>query len=272
MLHEIEPLHLDNSFKYIEPTDKDFCICFSFGNILVGDGDTARFPIYSEVKLMVEKCVYIFSIDGHKYFLCQLREDEPVGYHLVPMRTFMSLKPKATVYAGMTAFHLYVWYRDTKYCGRCGSPLTHDTKERMMYCDKCKNQIYPKIMPAIIVGVIHEDKILVTKYRGREYGGYALIAGFTEIGETAEQTVAREVMEEAGVKVKNIKYFGTQPWGIAQDLLLGYFCELDGEPNIKMDDQELSYASFVSRDELDVEDHDVSLTNRMLYLFSKGEV
>lgn len=274
MLHEIEPLYLDNSFEYIKPEDGDFCICFSYGNIMVGDGDSARFPVYEELKFLIDRSVYLFSIGGHKYFLCQLREDDVVGYQFVTIKRFMSLKPKAVVYAGMTAYHLAVWYRDTKFCGRCGHPLVHDHKERMMYCENCKNAIYPKIMPAVIVGVIHDDKILVTKYRDRERekSGYALIAGFTEIGETAEETVAREVMEETGVKVKNIKYFGTQPWGVAQDLLLGFFCELDGEPKIKMDDQELSYASFVSRDELEVEDHDVSMTNRMLYLFANGQV
>lgn len=272
MLHEIEPLKLDNSFKYIKPEVEDYCICFSFGNIMVGDGEHARFPQYDEIKFLVDRSVYLFEIDGHKYFLCQLREDEVVGYQFVPIRRFMSMKPKATIYAGMTAYHLAVWYRDTRFCGRCGHPLVHDHKERMMFCSNCKNQIYPKIMPAVIVGVIYKDKILVTKYRDRERNGYALIAGFTEIGETAEETVEREVMEETGVKVKNIKYFGTQPWGVAQDLLLGYFCELDGEPDIDMDENELSYASFVSRDQLDVDDHDISMTNRMLYLFSKGEV
>ena len=144
--------------------------------------------------------------------------------------------------------------------------------ERMMHCEKCNNKIYPKIMPAVIVGVISGDKILVTRYKGRPYKGYALIAGFTEIGETAEETVAREVMEETGVKVKNIRYFGSQPWGIAQDLLMGFFCEADGDTEIKIDENELSWGSFISRDELDIEDEDVSLTNRMLYLFSKGMV
>ena len=76
-------------------------------------------------------------------------------------------------------------------------------------------------MPAVIVAVTNGDKILVTRYKGRPYRGYALIAGFCEIGETGEETVAREVFEEAGVKVKNIRYYTTQPWGIAQDLLLG---------------------------------------------------
>ena len=76
----------------------------------------------------------------------------------------------------------------------------------MMKCPSCGNMVFPKIAPAVIVGVTNGDKILMTKYAGREYKKYALIAGFTEIGETAEQTVEREVMEEVGLHVKNIRY------------------------------------------------------------------
>lgn len=271
MLHEIGPDKLDNSFKNIEPKDNDYCICFNFGNIMVRDGSQAAFPTYGELKFVVDSYIYLFSIAGRNYFLCLLRVDDIVGYEYMPMKKFRALKPKLVVYAGMTAYHLYIWYRDNRFCGRCGNHLVHDKKERMLFCGKCNNQIFPKIMPAVIVAVTCGDKILVSKYKGREYRGYALIAGFTEIGETAEETVEREVLEETGIKVKNIKYFATQPWGIAQDLLLGYFCEADEGQEIKVDDNELSWASWVSRDELDIEDQDMSLTNRMLYLFSKGE-
>ena len=75
----------------------------------------------------------------------------------------------------------------------------------------------------------------MTKYAGRQYTRYALIAGFTEIGETMEETVQREVLEEVGLKVKNITYYKSQPWGFAGDMLLGFFCELDGSDEIKMD-------------------------------------
>ena len=102
--------------------------------------------------------------------------------------------------------------------------------------------VFPKIAPAVIVGVTHGDKILMTKYAGREYKRYALIAGFTEIGETAEETVKREVMEEVGLTVKNIRYYKSQPWGFDSNLLLGYFCELAEEEEIHLDEEELSVA------------------------------
>ena len=135
----------------------------------------------------------------------------------------------------------------------------------------CGYTAYPRIMPAVIVGVKNGDSILLTKYR-TGFHHNALIAGFTEIGETAEETVAREVMEEAGVRVKNITYYKTQPWGIANDLLIGYYCDLDGDPSITMDKGELKYAAWVKREDIQLQPDDASLTNEMMLMFKNGTI
>ncbi len=142
-----------------------------------------------------------------------------------------------------------------------------------MKCPKCGYTCYPRIMPAVIVGVLDPatERILVTRYRGG-YRHNALIAGFTEIGETMEETVAREVMEECGVKVKNVRYYKSQPWGIANDMLLGYYCELDGNGEITMDENELGFAKWLTRDELELQPDDFSLTNEMMMRFKEGKV
>ena len=132
--------------------------------------------------------------------------------------------------------------------------------------------VYPRINPAVIVGVTDGDRLLLTKYRGRAYKKYALVAGFTEIGESFEQTVAREVMEETGLKVKNIRYYKSQPWGFADNILAGYFCEVDGDPTIRMDQEELSVAEWFQRDAIPVEPEDLSLTNEMIIHFKQGGV
>lgn len=94
--------------------------------------------------------------------------------------------------------------------------------------------VFPKISPAVIVAVTDNDRVLLTKYAGRTYKNYALVAGFNEAGETIEQTVRREVMEEVGLKVKNLKYYKSQPWGLSGSLLSGFFCELDGDDKITL--------------------------------------
>lgn len=270
MLQEIEPRHLDNQYHPV-PMGPGARICvFRDKDVLVSRREeSVILPDWELLKDDIVRSVYLFSVDEEPYFLAELREDAvlPEGYMFDNVRSHRRLQPKYTVYAEMTAWHLYIWYRDNCFCGRCGHRTVHDGKLRMLSCPDCGNMIFPKICPAIIVGVINGDHILLTKYSGRAYKNYALIAGFTEIGETAEDTVRREVFEEAGVHVKNIRYWGTQPWGIDSDLLLGYFADLDGSAEITMDREELSVAGWFHRDEMDIPADDVSLTNDMIRAF-----
>ena len=130
--------------------------------------------------------------------------------------------------------------------------------------------IYPRINPAVIVGVIKGDCLLITRYR-TGFAHNALVAGFAEIGETLEQTVRREVMEETGVSVRNIRYYKSQPWGMAQDLLTGFFCEADEESVIHMDQNELKYAEWVRRNDIVLQPNNLSLTNEMMSRFKNRE-
>ena len=116
------------------------------------------------------------------------------------------------------------------------------------------------------------DKILMSKYAGRAYKKYALLAGFTEIGETVEQTVAREVMEEVGLKVKNIRYYKSQPWAFSDTLLMGFYCDLDGDDTIILDQNELALAEWFSREDIPEVTSMESLTNEMIIRFKNGEV
>ena len=97
-----------------------------------------------------------------------------------------------------------------------------------------------------------------------------LRAGFTEIGETLEETVSREVMEEVGLKVKNITYYKNQPWAFSDTLLMGFFCELDGSNQVKLDENELALAEWFERNQIPVEPDDISLTNEMMMVFRDG--
>ena len=140
-----------------------------------------------------------------------------------------------------------------------------------MRCPACGNMIFPRIAPAVIIALVDGDRILMSQYANRNYKRYALLAGFIEIGETAEEAVAREVMEEVGLKVKNIRYYKSQPWGIAGNLSLGYFCDLDGEDAIRLDENELAMADWYHRDAIDAEDDGISLTREMMRIFSEGK-
>lgn len=157
-------------------------------------------------------------------------------------RVLRSDNPRTVCFAGFTAYQLFQWYRSNKFCGFCGCRTEHSKTERALVCPHCGNTIYPKIAPAVIVAVTDGDNIVVTQYKDRPYRGVALIAGFCEIGETPEQTCAREVAEEVCLKIKNLRYYGSQPWGIDSNLLLGYVAEVDGSRTIVRDENELAQA------------------------------
>lgn len=288
MIQDIFPKVYHNEYQDIKPAANDFILIFHKNTVLVRfKEDKLRYPTLTELSDIACEYYYLFSIDDYKYFLAFPQFSGPNGKHLttafntsadIPaislagytyenVSIFRTANSRHTAFAGITAHHLFNWYQTNQFCGRCASKMMPDHKERMLYCPDCHNMVYPRISPAVIVGVINKDKILMSKYAGRAYTKYALIAGFTEIGESVEQTVAREVMEEVGLKVKNIRYYKSQPWAFSGSLLLGYFCDLDGSDEITLDTNELSEAGWFSRDEITLEDDHVSLTREMILKF-----
>ena len=283
MLQDIWPNHFHNEYEYKEVQSKSKVFHFRGREVYIArdEENHLQLPRYEELVSLPGEAVslpakeqlqYLFSIEDEEYFLLMDAEalEEKNGYAYESVRTLRQLVSKEVCFAVMTAYHLYMWYRDNHYCGRCGGETVHDTKERMKRCPNCGNMIFPKIAPAVIVALTDGDRILMTKYADREYKKYALIAGFTEIGETVEETVAREVMEEVGLKVKNIRYYKSQPWGVDSNLLLGFFAELDGDDTIRRDEKELAEAEWFERSSMPAHDDGISLTREMMGVFERG--
>lgn len=274
MLQDIAPKKYHVEYTPVPPAEDTLCFVFRGREILERLGEDGRLalPTWKEVEGAALRAGYLFRIDQQVYCLAELKAGyHPQGYGWWDLRGSRGKKPLDLHFAETTAYHLYVWYRDNQFCGRCGGRTQPDGKERMLRCPHCGNLIYPKIAPAILVAVTHEDRILVTRYQGREYKGYALIAGFAEIGETAEDTIRREVMEEVGLHVTDIRYYASQPWGMDSNLLLGFFARLEGSPEIHLDRQELSQAGWYRREEIDLAPDNYSLTNQMIQSFLNGD-
>ena len=270
MIQDLGDKKLFNEYKELEAEEQDSVFCFDGDKLIVSKAADGTLAIPKAADFVNQKMQYLFRIDEERYFLILDKAEKPSEYQWESTRNFRRLEDKKLAFAAATAYHLYQWYRDNRFCGRCGQRLEHDHIERMLRCKACGNMIFPKIAPAVIVAVTDGNKILLTKYNGRVYKNYALIAGFTEVGETAEETVAREVMEEVGLKVKNIKYYKSQPWGTDCNLLLGFFCDLDGDGAITMDRHELSTAEWFEREEMPTDDDGYSLTREMMSIFREG--
>ena len=272
MIQDIFPHRFQNQYdEDAVPAASDIVLCYQESKVLIKAPHSL--PTVSDFPQMSLR--YLFRIDGTCYFTPEQTVEESASliYQNVRELRGASEIPKFHRYAIMTGKHLADWYRDSKFCGRCGRALHHAAGQRAMICDSCKKHFYPRIMPAVIVGVIQrkKDQILLTKYKtGISY--YALVAGFTEIGETLEETVAREVLEETGLHVKNIRYYKSQPWGIANDILAGFFCEAEGDATIRMDASELKLAQWVNRKDVPLQPDDASLTNEMMQVFRDGKI
>lgn len=287
MIQDIFPDKLYNQYDVnASPSENSPVYIFRRDSLLINTEGGFRLPSYSELsEYLAEndgaKIIFLFKINEEKRFLLlpplssgEMHSER--GVHFLYRKIFdirmSGLCSKTELFAITTAYHLSVWYNSNRFCGRCAAPLELSKKERALVCPHCKNTVYPRINPAVIVAVTDHERILLTKYRGRaDVPFYALIAGFVEIGETLEETVQREVMEEAGLHVKNIRYYKSQPWGKASDILSGFFCNVDGSTEITMEEDELSVAEWYDRDKVIGQPDDMSLTNEMMMLFKAGK-
>lgn len=273
MIQDISPYQFDNCYTPVPPDENSFILWYDSSRVLLqkqGDGQI-RFPRFADLPAADWQWIYLFSIgDDRFYWLNQRQQPAVAPFVMESIYSLRHLQPCHYAYAGLVGFHLHTWYNRHRFCGRCGTPLQPDSKERMMRCPACDCMSYPQICPAVIIGLTHGDKILLSKYNGRNYKDYALLAGFAEVGETIEETVKREVWEEVGLHVKNIRYYKSQPWPHSSSLLLGFFAELDGDDEtIQLEEEELSMAAWVHRDDLSMEADNVSLTNEMILYFKQ---
>ena len=273
MLHDIQPSLFDNAYRPETPDGKSRVMFIKENAILIKEAeDEISFPLCGELEPAGADYVYLFSVGSEKYFLSKEAAEPQGDYAYAPLMEFRYKKPKLRAYAAAAAYQLFNWYSRNRFCGRCGADMAHDAKERMVRCGNCGNIVYPKISPAVIVGITDGDRLLMTKYSGRIYKRYALVAGFAEIGEPVEDTVRREVLEEVGVRVKNLRYYKSQPWPFSDSLLMGFYCDLDGSDEITLDENELECAEWIRREDITVEYDGVSLTNEMIVAFKEGRV
>lgn len=272
MIQDIAPHIFSNAYAPKRPEATSYALYFNGHTVLAGkDSSTLRFPRFSELngieESVYEKAIYLFAIDNDCFYLVHQVPEEQPEFELKDIGLFRTSGPRHLAFAGITGYSLYKWYDNHQFCSHCGAKLVHHEKERMLHCQTCNNTEYPKIMPAVIIAVTNGNKILLSKYANREYTRYALLAGFTEIEESVEETVKREVMEEVGLHVKNLRYYKSQPWAFSDTLLMGFFAEVEGDDSITLDREELALAEWFERENIPATESNISLTSEMIEYF-----
>ncbi len=282
MIQDIHPHQLQMTFQPRIPADTDLVAAFRQDGksdaVLLNKTDAGlTLPLYGQFKEIDDtgdtRYLYLFSVDGTGLFLYSGETMDIPGFTCLDVDKLRDFKPAWQAFITLTAHHLMKWYQANRYCGTCGQIFMIKPDERALVCTGCGSVEYPRISPAVIVGVVDGDAILLSKYANRPNAKLtALIAGFMEVGETFEDTVRREVFEEVGMRAVNIRYYKSQPWAYSGSILAGFFAEVEGSREICLDERELQEAAWVKRGDLPVNPGAFSLTAEMVEAFRLGKV
>lgn len=274
MLHEILPGKFDNSYVYPDAFgENDRIVVFSNGKVALKETEgTLSVPFVKDTDCDTTQLYYLFCINEQAYYTTFGEVScLKAGIKFYDFSIYRETE-NITGFAIATAWHIYNWKRDNVYCGRCGGIMKDSKTERACVCTECGNTVYPKISPAVTVAIVNDDKILLAKSAQGAFRKYALVAGYVEIGETFEEAVKREVKEEVGLEVSDIRYYKNQPWGVTGAQMIGYFVKLKGSDKVILQEEELSEAKWFRREDIDFPLSPISLSYEMIARFRDGQI
>ncbi|WP_406661436.1 NAD(+) diphosphatase [Methanolobus sp. ZRKC3] len=244
----------------INPPEKDkrsLEYCFAFMGrslLLICENNSLRLPLTEDLENIDANIIgkqYLGEYGECSCFSFELEhssfENDSVRFHELRKLTGILDDPIASLAA--RAVHVMEWDRKTRFCGFCGSKTEQRANERAKECPECGLLFFPKISPAIIVMIEKEDKLLMARSPYFPEGIYGLIAGFVEPGESIEEAVVREVYEEVGISIKDIEYFGSQPWPYPDSLMIRFTAKYSGG-EICIDNVEIEDAGWFTMDEM----------------------
>jgi NAD+ diphosphatase len=229
-----------------------------------------QLPLLSKALLNINITseLYLGTLEGKPCYAAQLTkvENVPSTMNLLRVRDLYGKIAEDLFWLVGRAFHLSTWDRHTLYCGSCGAPTEKMDAPRAKICPQCRQLNFPRISPAIIVAIIKDKQILLARNRNLPADLYTVIAGFVEPGETLEECLSREVHEEVGIAVKNIRYFSSQPWPFPDSLMIAFTAEYAGG-DIKVDGDEIIEARWFAADNLPPIPGSISVARKLINWF-----
>jgi NAD+ diphosphatase len=197
-----------------------------------------------------------------------LSRDQPIpeGFAWKGLRELFGRMDEGLIWVAGRAGQLVNWHRNHRFCGRCGVPTGDHPRERAKVCPTCGLLNHPRVSPAIIVAVVKDRQLLLAHAERFPAKFYSVLAGFVEPGETLEECVQREVFEETGVKVRNIRYFGSQPWPFPDSLMVAFTAE-HAAGEIRVNPAEITDAGWFRADRLPEVPPPISIARRLIDWF-----
>ena len=216
--------------------------------------------------------VYLGTRDGIVYYVAEVLSALPAGWQQSPVRELFGRVPQSDMAIAAYALRILDFDRSTAFCGRCGAKTRPLTTERARVCTACGRVVYPRISPAIIVLIKKgEEEILLARSPGFVPGVFSVIAGFNEPGENLEETVHREVGEEVGIAVQNLRYFGSEPWPFPDSLMIGFVAD-HARGDIRIDNREIEAAGWFTRDTLPPLPSKMSISRALIEAWVRREI
>ncbi len=243
----------------VEPADDDILFVFNENRELYLD-ENKQLP-KSLDNFNVDFCLFIGIYKNKKAFAVNVKTTE----EYYPLQEVYEFDHDLYHIAGKAVL-VRDWYISHRFCGRCGVETQLDEKDMMLKCPICGQVHYPRIAPAIIVAVRKDGKLLMAKHSYHKTHRYALVAGFVEPGESIEEAVHREVFEEIGIKIKNLKYQKSQSWPFPNSLMLAFTAEYESG-DINVDGDEIVKAKWFKKEEIERYDSDISISDWLIQDF-----
>jgi NAD+ diphosphatase len=240
-----------------------------------GQKDKVTIPYFkslSELNITPVRIQYLGTLQGSPCYSAEAKAESanPEGMEFIELRSLYSVLDEDIFLLAGKATQIVSWDQTNNYCGRCGTKMEPLEGERAKICPVCRLINYPRISPAAITAVIKGNKILLTHNAAFKGNIHSLIAGFVEPGETIEECVHREIFEEVGLKVNNLKYFGSQPWPFPNSLMIGFTAEYkSGE--ISVDGQEITEAGWYDAGNLPELPGKMSIARKIIEWFVKTQ-
>ena len=208
------------------------------------------------------------TLDGSPCYSAELLPDAPTPRDMqwVKLRELYGRLEDGLFAIGGRAMQIVEWDRTHQYCGCCATPTFYSTQERAKRCSNCGLVNYPRLSPAVIVLISRGEEVLLAKAPRFPAGMYSILAGFVEPGESLEDTIVREVREEVGVEVADIRYFGSQPWPYPNSLMIGFTAGYTGG-EIMIDQQEIIEAGWFHKQNLPLIPPPLSIARKMIDWF-----
>ena len=225
-------------------------------------------PDLNELSLETKTRHYLGQLGARPCYAVELEEgaSPPPGMTFLGLRRLYGQVDENLFQIAGRAVQIVEWDRANRFCSRCGNPMRIRSKERAKECDHCGLLNFPRLSPAIIVLVERGRELLLARAHHFPPGLYSVIAGFVEPGETLETAVAREVMEEVGLSIGQIRYFGSQPWPFPDSLMIGFTSTYQGG-EISLDDGEIADARWFTADDLPTIPGKISIARRLIDWF-----